>query len=46
MEESDIKYAVLRGFMPIEGIDISKDVHIYIPREYKNKVDKFFERYD
>lgn len=42
LDENGIEYSVLRGFIPIEEIDKSLDVDIYIPSKYKKKVHKIF----
>lgn len=44
LEKNKIEYVVLRGYIPIEKINFSKDVDIYIPYKYKKKVEKFFEK--
>ena len=42
IEKNGVEYTVLRGYIPIEEIDSSKDVDIYIPHKYKKKVHRLF----
>ena len=43
MEEDNIEYTVLRGFIPIAEIDTSKDVDIFVPSKYRKSVNVFFK---
>lgn len=44
LESEGIEYVVLRGYIPVEDVNKSLDVDIYIPRKYKSKVKKLFNK--
>lgn len=42
LEKNNIEYVVLRGFEPIDKLNLSKDVDIYVPPKYKKTIHRFF----
>lgn len=44
LDKNNIEYVVLRGFIPIEKINESKDVDIFVPLKYKKQIEYFFKK--
>ena len=46
IQEEGVPYVILRNYIPINNIEKSIDVDVYIPPKYKNKVREVFNEND